>query len=257
MRRARRCVDLAPDAAADVGQEVERRVGGGAVERLLFDQAQDPRAAQQRVQHARLARLDAIEHADRFDAAQDVFVQRPDGRLEGVVGEELDGGFLPRARDQLEAHAVLADVLLLRVVAADDRGDVIHLERPLAEQAAVDFFEVREGLAGFRRRRRHEHRGHALEVLQAERRGQHGVLVADRFGQFARIGAGRSFSREAQPRGRVLLARPFVQRLLLGFRRGCARNRLVSPHRRPLVVGTDLRDQVLRRRCCLPAAPRS
>ena len=98
------------DAAAASGAEVRSAF---TVERLLFDESQDPGAAQQRVQHARLARLDAIEYPDRFDAAQDVLVQRPRGRFEGVLGQELDSGFLTRARDQLEAHAVLPDVFLL------------------------------------------------------------------------------------------------------------------------------------------------
>ena len=39
-------------------------------------------------------------------------------------------------------------------------------------------------------------------------------------------------------------ARPLVERLLLFVRRLRARNRLVAPHRRPLVVGPDARDQI-------------
>ena len=132
---------------------------------------------------------------------------------------------------------------LLRLESADDRGDVVHLERPLAEHAPVQLLEIVVGSPGltvavismF---------GDALEVLEAERRRLHRVGVADRFGQLARIGAARVGGREAQPRRRVLLPRPLVERLLLVVRRARAGNRLVAPHRRPQIVRADLRDQV-------------
>ena len=60
-------------------------------------------------------------------------------------------------RDEVEPCAGLADVLLLRVVTADYRGDVVHLQRPLAEHAPVEFAEVVVRFAGLSRGRWDEH----------------------------------------------------------------------------------------------------
>ena len=48
----------------------------------------EARAAQQRVQHALLAGPDAVEHADRLDASEDLRLDRPRRRRERVVVEE-------------------------------------------------------------------------------------------------------------------------------------------------------------------------
>jgi hypothetical protein len=91
------------------------------------------------------------------------------GGLKAFAAQELDGRFLLCARNELKSHAGLADVLLLGVVPADDGGDVVHLECPLAEQPAVDLLEIREWLPGPRRGSRDQHRRNALEVLHTER----------------------------------------------------------------------------------------
>ena len=58
--------------------------------------------------------------------------------------------------------AGLADIFLLRVEAADDRGHVIHLQRPLAQHAAVEFGQILVRFAGLGRGCGQQHLGDAL-----------------------------------------------------------------------------------------------
>ena len=56
-----------------------------------------------------------------------------------------------------------------------------------------------------------------LQVLESELRGAHRIGVADGLRLVARIGAERAARREAQPRLRILLARPLIQHRALRF----------------------------------------
>ena len=157
LRAAHTSLELAPDTAAHVPKELDRRVRRLAVERLLLDEPRDPGRAQERAQHALLIRPDAIEHADRFDPPQDFGLDRPRGHLKRRLVEELHRRGLALARHGLKQHTLLADVLLLRVEAADDLRDVRQLGRPLAEHAAVQLAEIVVRLAGLRGRCRQQY----------------------------------------------------------------------------------------------------
>src|SRR6266540_477571 len=242
-RRGGRPVHFAPVAFAHVGEEIHGAIGLVAVYRLLFDQAGEAGRVHQLRQDHLLRRPDAGERAVRFDAAQDFGVEHPGWRGEDVVVQEPHRLDLSLFRDWREEHAVLSDVFLLSVEAADDSRDVAHLQPPLSDHRVVNLLEVVVRLALLVLGRGEQHVGDALEVLQPERRSLDRVGVAHGLCQFARVGAARPEGREAIPRRLVLLARPLVERLLFVFGRLASVNRLVAPHRGPLVVRADLRDQ--------------
>ena len=89
---------------------------------------------------------------------------------------------------------------------------MIHLQRPLPQHPAVQLGEIVVGLARLSGGGRQQHLGDALQVLQSRGGRLDRVRIADRFGQLARIGAGRIGGREAEPRRLVLFVRPLVER---------------------------------------------
>ena len=122
---------------------------------------------------------------------------------------------------------------------------MVHLQDPLGQHAAVHLGEVFIRFAGLGGGGGQEHLGHALQVLDAGSGGLDGVGVADGFGVLTGVGAGRAGGGETEPRGLILLARPGVERGLLGLGGGGAGDGSVAPVGRPDVIGPHARDQVL------------
>ena len=71
------------------------------------------------------------------EAAENLRANRPTRCGKRIVVKEAHGGSLPLARHGREAHADLSCVALLRIVAANNSGDVIQFGGPLAQHAAV------------------------------------------------------------------------------------------------------------------------
>ena len=69
-------------------------------------------------------------------------IRRAARRCKSILVQKLDGLLLPLFRNRSEDHAVLPNVLLLRVETTDDRGHVIHFERPLAQHPSVQFSQI-------------------------------------------------------------------------------------------------------------------
>ena len=238
-------VQLAPHAVAHVRQERGGGIGGVAVDHLLLDEPAQPAAAEQRAEHPRLADPNPVEHPHRLDPAQNLRVGQERRGHERMVVQKGHRVRLHVPRDGREPHPVLAVVLLLRREPAHDRGDVVHLQGPLADEPGVQPVEVVVRLPR-RGGGLEQHRRDALEVLQPERRRRHRVGVADRLGQLAGVGVARTGGRETEPRRLVLLARPRVEGRPLVVRGRRIRDRGIAPPGCPFVVRADLRNQVLR-----------
>ena len=155
-----------------------------------------------------------VERAGRLDAPQNFRPQQHGGSRKRILVQEFHRGHLARLGNQVEAHAVLAAMLLEGVERSDDLRDVAHLIGPLADHAAVDGPQVVPILAVVRGRGQ-QIVHHALEILQAQAGGVHGIGIAHCFGILARIGALRAIGVEAQPGRFLLLARPRVQGFVL------------------------------------------
>ena len=121
---------------------------------------------------------------------------------------------------------------------------MVHLQRPLSQQSAVDLGELPVRFAGLGCRGSQQHARHALEIFQAQRRRLQSIGVSNSLGLIERVAVAGLRGGEAIPGRRVLLTRPRVERRPLVVGRPCAGYRFVAPHCRPLVVGTNLRDEI-------------
>ena len=92
----------------------------------------------------------------------------------------ISRGYLASLGNQIEAHAVLAAVFLEGIEGPDDLRHVAHFIGPLADHAAVDHAQVVPVLT-FVSRRGQKIVHHALQILQAEAGGVHGVGIAHGF----------------------------------------------------------------------------
>ena len=180
-------VYLLEHAFAHIGQKIGGRVRRGAIEGILLHQPGETWAAQQVVQDAILRVPHSAQCADRLDAPQDLGIDRPSGSGKCVVIEKLHRLQLPGLGNRSKDHAALSHIFLLRVESSHDLRHVIHFQRPLAQHAPVKFGQVVIGLALFGGGGGQQHFGDALQILDPERGGLHGVRIAHGLSQLAGV----------------------------------------------------------------------
>ena len=110
--------------------------------RRLLEHAIETRVLKERIHHRRLRISHPVHDPVRLHSPQQLGLHQRRWRLERIGEQELHRLHLPGSRNGRESHAVLADVFLLRLDAADDLHDMVHLDRPLRDHPSVDLGQL-------------------------------------------------------------------------------------------------------------------
>ncbi len=118
------------DVALEIGEILGERIRVGRIVLLRLGEPAQPRRAQQRRDHCRLARR---KHRGWADARDDLTRLQPVGRRDDVRAQVGERGLLPSLRNDRVDRARLIRRLEIHAHAADHRRDMAHITGPAAE----------------------------------------------------------------------------------------------------------------------------